>query len=148
MAIDAGITMSPSRLFQENDRRHFMTRRFDRRDNREKIHLQSLCASAHCNFNMAGAYSYEQALQVIINSVCPWVRSEKQFRRMAFNIVARNLDDHVKNIAFLMDKTGQCGIRPHVFLRPKISLGVGSKTAVEHPQVRNDHRGPVCHFPD
>jgi len=112
MASDAGITMSPCRLFEENGRRHFMTRRFDRRDNGEKNHLQSLCALAHFDFNMAGAYSYEQALRVIRQLGLPMHAVEEQFRRMAFNIVARNQDDHVKNIAFLMDKSGQWSLSP------------------------------------
>ena len=112
MASDAGITMSPCRLFEENGRRHFMTRRFDRRDNGEKNHLQSLCALAHFDFNMAGAYSYEQALRVIRQLGLPMHAVEEQFRRMAFNIVARNQGDHVKNIAFLMGKTGRWSLSP------------------------------------
>ncbi len=104
--------MSPCRLFKENERQHFMTRRFDRYDNGEKLHLQSLCALAHYDFNMAGAYSYEQALRVIRQIGLPMQAVEEQFRRMAFNIVARNQDDHVKNIAFLMDKTGRWSLSP------------------------------------
>jgi len=86
MAIDAGITMSECRLFEENDRRHFMTRRFDRLDNGEKLHMQSLCALAHYDFNMAGAYAYEQALLAINQLGLPMSAIEEQFRRMAFNI--------------------------------------------------------------
>ena len=112
MATDAGITMNPCRLFEEKDRRHFMTRRFDRRDNGEKFHLQSLCAIAHYDFNMAGAYSYEQALHVIKQLGLPMDAVEEQFRRTAFNIIARNQDDHVKNIAFLMDKSGRWSLSP------------------------------------
>ena len=112
MAADAGITMKPCRLFEENGRRHFMTRRFDRHDNGEKIHLQSLCALAHYDFNMAGAYSYEQALRAIRQLGLPMIAVEEQFRRMAFNIIARNQDDHVKNIAFLMDKSGRWSLSP------------------------------------
>ncbi len=112
MATDAGITMSPCRLFEENGRRHFMTRRFDRLDNGEKLHQQSLCALAHYDFNMAGAYSYEQALNVIRRLGLPMRSVEEQFRRMAFNIIARNQDDHAKNIAFLMDKSGRWSLSP------------------------------------
>jgi serine/threonine-protein kinase HipA len=112
MASDAGIAMSPCRLFEENDRRHFMTQRFDRRNNGEKLHLQSLCAMAHYDFNMAGAYAYEQALSVIRRLGLPMHAVEEQFRRMAFNIMARNQDDHVKNIAFLMEKSGQWALSP------------------------------------
>lgn len=112
MATDAGITMSECRLFEENGRRHFMTRRFDRTTNGSKLHMQSLGAMAHYDFNLAGAYGYEQALQVIRKLELPMQAIEQQFRRMAFNIIARNQDDHVKNIAFLMDKTGQWSLAP------------------------------------
>jgi len=112
MAADCGIEISECRLFEENGRRHFMTRRFDRLAGGEKRHLQSLCALAHYDFNMAGAYSYEQALLVIRQLGLPMQSFEEQFRRMAFNIVARNQDDHVKNIAFVMDKTGKWSLSP------------------------------------
>jgi len=112
MAKACGINMSECRLFEENGRRHFMTRRFDRLPNGEKLHMQSLCAMAHFDFNLAGAYSYEQALLVIRQLQLPMSTIEEQFRRMVFNIVARNQDDHVKNIAFLMDKAGQWSLSP------------------------------------
>lgn len=112
MAADAGITMSESRLLEENGRRHFMTRRFDRLAGGEKLHMQSLCALAHFDFNNPGAYSYEQALLVMRQLNLPMATIEQQFRRMAFSIIARNQDDHVKNIAFLMDKAGQWSLAP------------------------------------
>ena len=112
MAIDCGITMEECRLFEENDRKHFMTRRFDRTPDGGKLHMQSLCALAHYDFNLAGAYSYEQALLVTRQLGLPMSAIEEQFRRMAFNIVIRNQDDHVKNIAFLMDKAGQWSLSP------------------------------------
>jgi serine/threonine-protein kinase HipA len=112
MAVDAGITMTPCRLFEENGRRHFMTRRFDRLDGGGKLHLQSLCGMAHYDFNQAGAYGYEQALQVIRRLGMPMAATLEQFRRMVFNIVARNQDDHVKNIAFLMDRSGNWSLAP------------------------------------
>lgn len=112
MAVDAGLEMSECHLLKENGRQHFMTRRFDRLQNGEKLHMQSLCAMAHYDFNMAGAYSYEQALQVIKKLGMGMDAVEQQFRRMVFNIVARNQDDHVKNIAFLMDKRGQWSLSP------------------------------------
>jgi serine/threonine-protein kinase HipA len=74
--------------------------------------MQSLCALAHYDFNMAGAYGYEQALLVMRQLGLPMSAIEEQFRRMVFNIVARNQDDHVKNIAFLMDKSGQWSLSP------------------------------------
>ncbi|GBE53447.1 putative DNA-binding transcriptional regulator [bacterium BMS3Bbin14] len=112
MATDAGITMSECRLFEENGRRHFMTRRFDRLAGGEKLHMQSLCALAHYDYNMAGAYSYEQALLVIRQLGLPMSAIEEMFRRMVFNIIGRNQDDHVKNIAFLMDKSGAWSLAP------------------------------------
>ncbi|MEJ2200564.1 MAG: HipA domain-containing protein [Desulfuromonadaceae bacterium] len=112
MATDAGITMNPCRLLEENDRRHFMTKRFDRLANGGKLHMQSLGGLAHFDFNLAGAYAYEQALLVIRQLGLTMDTVEEQFRRMAFNIIARNQDDHVKNIAFLMDKAGNWSLAP------------------------------------
>ena len=112
MAKAAGIDISECRLLEENGRRHFMSRRFDRLSGGEKLHMQSLGALAHFDFNLAGAYSYEQALQVMRTLDLPMASIEQQFRRMAFNIVARNQDDHVKNIAFLMDKQGRWSLSP------------------------------------
>lgn len=112
MAKDCGIDISECRLFEDNGRQHFMTRRFDRLAGGEKLHTQSLCALAHYDFNMAGAYSYEQTLLVIRQLELPMSAIEEQFRRMVFNIIARNQDDHVKNIAFLMDKNGKWSLSP------------------------------------
>jgi len=112
MALDCGIEMSECRLFEEDGRSHFMTRRFDRLATGEKLHMQSLCALAHYDFNMAGAYSYEQALLAIRQLQLPMQAIEQLFRRMVFNIVARNQDDHVKNIAFLMNKAGEWSLSP------------------------------------
>jgi len=112
MARDAGIRMSPCRLFEEHGRRHFMTKRFDRLDGGGKLHMQSLGALAHYDFNLAGAYGYEQALLVIRQLGLAMSDVEQQFRRMVFNIVARNQDDHVKNIAFLMDRAGTWSLAP------------------------------------
>ena len=112
MAQDAGITMSECRLFEEGGRRHFMSRRFDRRDSGAKLHMQSLCALAHYDFNMAGAYAYEQAFLVMRRLRLPMDSIEQQFRRMVFNVIARNQDDHVKNIAFLMDQDGRWSLSP------------------------------------
>ena len=112
MAIDAGVSMSPCRLFEENGRRHFMTKRFDRLEGGRKLHMQSLGGLAHYDFNQAGAYSYEQALGVIRRLGLPMSAVEELFRRMVFNIVARNQDDHVKNIAFLMNRAGEWSLSP------------------------------------
>lgn len=112
MAKAAGIEMSECRLLEENGRRHFMTRRFDRTNHGQKLHMQTLCAIAHYDFNQAGAYSYEQALKVIRALGLPMDSLEEQFRRMTFNILARNQDDHTKNIAFLMDQSGNWQLSP------------------------------------
>lgn len=112
MAKAAGIAMTECRLLEENGRRHFMTRRFDRLAGGAKLHLQSLCALAHFDFNQAGAYAYEQALLTIRQLELPMAAVEEQFRRMVFNIVARNQDDHVKNIAFLMNQQGEWSLAP------------------------------------
>ena len=112
MAAAAGIEMTGCRLLEEGDRRHFMTRRFDRRPDGAKLHMQSLAALAHLDFRQPGANAYEQAFQVIRQLRLPREAVEQQFRRMAFNVVARNQDDHVKNIAFLMDPRGQWSLAP------------------------------------
>ncbi len=108
----AGITMPETRLLEENGRRHFMVRRFDRPEAGGKLHVQSLGAMAHLDFNQAGVSSYEQAFDVIRRLCLGPDAIEEQFRRMVFNIVARNQDDHVKNIAFVMDRRGAWSLSP------------------------------------
>jgi serine/threonine-protein kinase HipA len=112
MALSAGINMSESRLHQEGGRAHFMTKRFDRTASGQKLHMQSLGAMMHYDFNQAGAHSYEQALTVIAKLDLSMAEREQQFRRAVFNVLARNQDDHVKNIAYLMDKSGQWRLAP------------------------------------
>ncbi len=112
MAKDIGIEMAECRLLEENGRRHFMTRRFDRRNKGEKVHMQTLGSIAHLDYNMAGTSSYEQAFYVVRKLGLATDTVEKLFQRAIFNIVARNQDDHVKNIAFLMNKKGQWSLAP------------------------------------
>lgn len=112
MAVEAGVGMSECRLLSENGRHHFMTLRFDRTGTGRKVHMQSLGAMRHFDYRKAGAYSYEQALRTIGRLGMSMDSLEEQFRRMAFNVVARNQDDHVKNIAFLMDKSGAWTLSP------------------------------------
>jgi serine/threonine-protein kinase HipA len=112
MARSAGIEMTECRLLPENGRHHFMTRRYDRTASGDKLHMQSLAALAHLDFRQPGANSYEQALLVIRRLVLPREDVEQQFLRMVFNVVARNQDDHVKNIAFLMDRDGRWSLSP------------------------------------
>jgi serine/threonine-protein kinase HipA len=112
MALDSGIEMSESRLLRENGRSHFVTRRFDRLSTGKKVHMQSLAALAHYDFNHPGANSYEQAMMVVRRIGMPAGTAEQLYRRMVFNILARNQDDHVKNIAFLMDQGGNWSLSP------------------------------------
>jgi len=112
MALDAAIDMADCRLLAEGERRHFMTRRFDRGDDGEKIHMQSLAAMAHLDHQQPGAHSYEQAMRVMQQLELGSQALSQQFRRMVFNVVARNQDDHTKNIAFLMDKGGDWRLAP------------------------------------
>jgi serine/threonine-protein kinase HipA len=112
MARDAGVEMSECRLMEEHGRLHFMTRRFDRLDGGGKLHMQSLGALAHLDYNQPGASAYEQALLTIRTLGLPVESTDQLFRRMVFNIVARNQDDHVKNIAFLMDRDGGWALAP------------------------------------
>lgn len=112
MAVAAGIEMHECRILEENRRHHFMAKRFDRTSTGEKVHMQSLGAIAHFDYNQPAAYSYEQAFQVLRRLGLPMSATEELFRRMAFNIMARNQDDHVKNIAFLMNKEGLWSLSP------------------------------------
>ena len=112
MARAAGIEMTECRLLEEGGRRHFMTRRFDRPAGGGRLHVQSLGALAHFDYNQPGAYSYEQALQVARRLGLGIDAVEQQFRRMTFNVVARNQDDHIKNIAFVMDRSGTWTLSP------------------------------------
>lgn len=112
MAVDAGIQMSECRLYEESGRHHFLTKRFDRTDSGEKLHMQSLGAIAHFDFNQAGAYSYEQAVDVARNLGLGQAEVEQLYRRMVLNVMARNNDDHVKNISFLMNKRGVWSLAP------------------------------------
>jgi len=112
IAKEAGIDMTECRLLVDGDHRHFMTRRFDRTENGGKLHYQSLAAIAHYDFNIAGAYSYEQAFAVARRIGLTTADIEQMYRRAVFNICARNQDDHTKNIGFLMDKRGDWSLAP------------------------------------
>ena len=112
MAQDAGIIMSECRLHHEGGRSHFMTRRFDRDAAGRKLHMQSLGALRHFDYTQPGAYAYEQAMETIYQLELGMAALEQQYRRTAFNIVARNQDDHVKNISFLMERDGKWRLSP------------------------------------
>jgi serine/threonine-protein kinase HipA len=112
LATAAGIKMTECRLFEEGGRAHFMTRRFDRPSGNEKLHQHSLSGMAHFDFNEPGGYAYEQAFQVMRRLRLPYEDTEEQYRRMVFNVAARNQDDHPKNIAYLMDRDGEWRLSP------------------------------------
>lgn len=112
MARYAGLQMAECRLLHEHGRSHFMTRRFDRLDNGDKMHMQSLYALAHLDNQLPGAHSYEQAFDVMHRLSLTANEFTEQFRRMVFNVLARNQDDHTKNIAYLMDKDGRWQLSP------------------------------------
>ena len=111
MAKAAGITMQESRLFEENGRAHFMTKRFDRVGN-EKLHMQSFCGLQHYDFNEVNSFSYEQLFETMRLLGLPYTDARQLFTRMVFNVMARNCDDHTKNFAFLMDKNGKWSLSP------------------------------------
>lgn len=110
MATACGIEMSECRLLEENGRSHFMTRRFDRTP--DKLHIQSWGALEHIDFNDVGLYSYEQLFQTMRALGLSYPQAEQQFRRMVFNVIARNCDDHAKNFAFTMNQEGEWALSP------------------------------------
>lgn len=111
MAVDCGITISESKLMTENGRSHFLTKRFDRQNN-QKIHMQTLCGLAHFDYNQPRIYSYEQAFQIMRQMRLPYSDMEELYRRMVFNVMSRNQDDHTKNISFLMFPDGKWQLSP------------------------------------
>lgn len=113
MALESGINMSDCRLYKKNGSAHFMTKRFDRKGKKgEKVHMQSLCALAHMDFNSPRIYSYEEAFAVMKQLRLLYSDFLQLFKRMVFNEYAKNYDDHTKNISFLMDKKGVWSLSP------------------------------------
>ena len=112
MAVACGILMMPSRLLEENGRAHFMTKRFDREGGDTKHHVQSFCALKHFDYNQVTSFSYEQLFQTMRELKLPYPDAEQLFRRMVFNVAARNCDDHTKNFAFRLKKDGQWELAP------------------------------------
>ncbi len=111
LAKACGIEMSECSLIEENGRAHFLTKRFDR-NNGKKVHMQTLCGIAHFDYRLHRAYSYEQAFNVMRALRLPYASAKEMFRRMVFNVVVRNQDDHTKNISFLMDEDGVWRLSP------------------------------------
>jgi serine/threonine-protein kinase HipA len=112
MALDAGIKMTECRLLEEDGRAHFMIKRFDRMHGNVKVHMQTLCAIAHFDYNDTNSYSYEQAFQVMRKMKLPYDDFVQMFTRMVFNVVTCNCDDHTKNVSFLLKQDGQWQLSP------------------------------------
>jgi serine/threonine-protein kinase HipA len=112
MAKACGINMMPSKLLEENGRAHFMTKRFDREGGETKHHIQTFCALKHFDFNLVNSFSYEQLFQTMRELKLDYQDTEQMFRRMVFNVIARNCDDHTKNFAFKLKKGGVWELAP------------------------------------
>lgn len=112
MAKTCGITMMPSRLLEENGRAHFMTKRFDRNEGEIKHHIQTFCALKHFDYNQVKSFSYEQLFQCMRELKLTYADAEQMFRRMVFNVIARNCDDHTKNFSFLLQQGGKWELAP------------------------------------
>lgn len=108
---ECGIEMSDCSIIEENGRAHFLTKRFDRQDGK-KVHMQTLCGIAHYDYRNPRSYSYEQAFNVMRALRLPYSQAQEMYRRMVFNVVIRNQDDHTKNISFLMDRQGKWSLSP------------------------------------
>lgn len=111
MAKDCGIQMMESRLLEENGRAHFMTKRFDR-DGNTKHHMQTWCGIQHYDYTNLNGYSYEQLFATMRLLRLPYLQAEEMFRRMVFNVIATNYDDHTKNVAFLLKQNKAWQLAP------------------------------------
>lgn len=134
MARACGIEMSDSQLHNENDRFHFLTKRFDRSELGEKIHMQTLGSLVGIDFKIQKASSYETLFRTMKRLKCNYQQLEQQFRRAVFNVVARNHDDHVKNFSFLMNKKGEWKISPAYDITYSYSPG-GTWTSVHQSSI-------------
>ena len=112
MAKDCGVEMMPCTLFEENGRAHFMTKRFDREQNGTKHHIQTWCAMSHVDFNEVHSFSYEQLFETMRALRLTYPEAEQMFRRMVFNVISRNCDDHTKNFAFMLKKNQKWQLAP------------------------------------
>jgi serine/threonine-protein kinase HipA len=112
MANACAIEMMPSRMLEENDRAHFMTKRFDRDSGSAKHHIQTFCAIKHFDYNLVTSFSYEQLFQTMRELKLPYPAAEQMFRRLVFNVLAQNCDDHTKNFSFRLKKDGEWELAP------------------------------------
>lgn len=140
MAVRAGITMSACKILEENGRRHFMTKRFDR-VNGKKLHMQSLGAITHIDYNQPGLCSYEMAAITARKLGLPSSDIEQFFRRMVFNVLAVNQDDHVKNISFLMDRNGIWSLSPAYDIT--FACDAGNKWLQAHQMTINGKKSNI-----
>ena len=141
MAKACGIEIMSSRLLEENGRAHFMTKRFDREGNEKKHHIQTFCALKHFDYNLINSFSYEQLFQAMRELKLTYQDAEQMFRRMVFNVIARNCDDHTKNFAFRLIQDGKWELAPaydlcHAY-RP------GSKWVSQHALSINGKRKDI-----
>jgi serine/threonine-protein kinase HipA len=141
MAKACGIEMMSSRLLEENGRAHFMTKRFDREGGETKHHIQTFCALKHFDYNLVTSFSYEQLFQCMRELKLTYSDAEQMFRRMVFNVIARNCDDHTKNFSFLLKQDGKWELAPaydicHAF-RP------GSEWVSQHALSINGKRKDI-----
>ena len=111
MALASGIAMPPSRLLEENGRAHFMTKRFDREGN-TKHHVQTFCAMAHLDYRQKGTHDASQLFLTITQLGLGYPAMAEAFRRIAFNVMAANCDDHTKNLSFLLREGGRWELAP------------------------------------
>ena len=141
MAVACGINMMPSRLLEENGRAHFMTKRFDREGGDVKHHVQTFCALRHFDYNLMNSFSYEQLFQCMRELKLSYADAEQMFRRLVFNVIARNCDDHTKNFSFILKKDSKWELAPaydicHAY-RP------GSEWASQHALSVNGKRANI-----
>jgi len=140
MALACEINMMPCELLEENGRAHFLTKRFDREGSSKKYHIQTWCAMEHFDFNNLGMYGYEQLFQTMRVLRLSYPQAEQLFRRMTFNVIARNCDDHTKNFAFRLKQGEKWELTPaydicHAY-RPK-SLWVSQQSMSVNGKRRN-----------
>lgn len=138
LAKEAGIEISESSLYEENDRFHFLTKRFDRTSNGEKIHMQTFGALAGIDYKVQKASSYETLFRLMKRLQLPHKQYEQQYRRMLFNVIARNHDDHVKNFSFMMNKDGRWQISPAYDICFSYSPG-GTWTSVHQSSINSKY---------
>lgn len=112
MARDCNIQMTECELLEENGRAHFMTKRFDREQNNIKHHVQTLCGIQHFDYNNLYGYSYEQLFQTMRMLKLTYPETEQMYRRMVFNVLATNCDDHTKNFSFRLKQNGKWELSP------------------------------------